>query len=466
MGCNRNFSIGQYTSAAEYKNTTHSMSSIRNISWIDDSYDNTGFSTETECSEACLSDSNCYAALFIYHRCRKQRYPFLYATRNENPIVAFIKVSSGEPQLQPPPPPKETIVRVPTNKALIRSVAVAAASIFGFSATVFFVYIIINRRSSYQKQCRNMETGLASGMAPRYFTYRKLVDATKNFTNTLGKGSYSTVFKGEVQLGDGTVMHIAVKRLEKRSWENERGFRTEMRTAGRAHHRNLVRLLGFCHEGSKFLLVYEHMSQGSLADLIFAPKEARPSWKKRADMAMEVAKGILYLHEGCETTIIHGDIKPDNVLVAEDGTAKVGDLGLAKLLISGQSKAYTTPKGTPMYQAPEWMGGVRELATPKVDVYSYGVLLLELITCRKYFQSKDMDGHYLLSGWAMKCLNESTLERLLPDEEVEVNKEELRKMVMVALWCVQKAPGNRKSMKEVVRMLGGKKSIPLPPDDV
>ncbi|KAK8966939.1 G-type lectin S-receptor-like serine/threonine-protein kinase RLK1 [Platanthera guangdongensis] len=488
MGCNRNFSVGQYAASAAAAteflfNTTYSISKLTNISWVDASYNNTGYATEKDCSDACLWDSNCYAALFSYHRCRKQRHPFLYArpSDDDDPTIAFIKVGSGEPQIPPPPPPQEIIDRVPTNKVLIQSVAVASASIFAFSAAVFFLYIIINRRSSYQKQCRNMEIGLAGGMAPRYFTYRKLVEATKNFTNPLGKGGYSTVFRGEVQLGDGKVMHIAVKRLEKLSWENERGFRTEMRAAGRAHHRNLVRLLGFCHEGGKFLLIYELMSQGSLADLIFEPKAdqldqmqkdaakaaARPSWKKRAGMAMDVARVILYLHEGCESTIIHGDIKPDNVLVAEDGTAKVGDLGLATLLMSGQSKVYTTPKGTPWYQAPEWMNGVRELATPKVDVYSYGVLLLELITCRKYFEREAVDGHYHLSGWAKKCLMESTLERMLPEnkEEEKVDEEELKKMVMVALWCVQKDPGNRKSMKEVVRMLGGKKSIPLPPDD-
>ncbi|KAK8952329.1 G-type lectin S-receptor-like serine/threonine-protein kinase RLK1 [Platanthera zijinensis] len=493
MGCNRNFSVGQYAApaaaaATEFLfNITYSITKLINISWVDDSYNNTGYAAEKDCSEACLWDSNCYAALFSYHRCRKQRQPFLYAgpSDEDHPTIAFVKIGSGEPQIPPPPPPQEIMDRVPTNKVLIQSVAVASASIFAFSAAVFFLYIIINRRSSYQKQCRNMEIGLAGGMAPRYFSYRKLLEATKNFTDPLGKGGYSTVFRGEIQLGDGKVMHIAVKRLEKLSWENERGFRTEMRAAGRAHHRNLVRLLGFCHEGGKFLLIYELMSQGSLADLIFEPKEtqldqmlkdaakaaARPSWKRRAGMAMDVATGILYLHEGCEYTIIHGDIKPDNVLVAEDGTAKIGDLGLAKLMMPRQSEAYTRSRGTGMYKAPEWTQGASDPITAKVDVYSYGVLLLELVSCRKYLLSEeDVEGVYVLSDWAYKCLMESTLERMLPkknkEEEEEVDKEELKKMVMVALWCLQKDPGNRKSIKEVVRMLGGKASIPVPPDDI
>lgn len=305
-------------------------------------------------------------------------------------------------------------------------------------------------------------------MAPRSFTYQQLKVARDGFTKPLDKGGFSTVFKGEISRNNGEEMSIAVKRLdEKLSSVNEKAFRTEMRVVGRAHHRNVVRLLGFCHEGPKWLLIYEYMSQGSLARLIYPSDkvQTRPGWKERAKVAMDVARGILYLHEGCETTIIHGDIKPDNVLVGKDGTAKIGDLGFAKLLRPRQTETYTNPRGTFMYNAPEWANDASEPVSPKVDVYSFGILLLELITCRKCLLGEAVNDCRILSDLVYKCLTESTLERLMADGE-HVDMGELKKMVMVALWCVQKAPGQRKTMKEVVRMLGGKMSIPMPPDSV
>ncbi|KAI0507746.1 hypothetical protein KFK09_013874 [Dendrobium nobile] len=463
MGCQRNFSMGQFI---KENNISYTIAKIANISWSDDAYAYTENSTEKECSESCLEDSNCYAALFFAHqRCSKQRHPLLYGRLSES-TVAFLKVGSGDMPLPTQSPLGEVVNVVPKRKTLFLIMALASALIFSVALTIFF--FCKNRGPSYQKLCRNMETGLAGGLAPRSFTHQQLVEATDGFIKSLGNGGFSTVFKGEIPLNNGEMMPIAVKRLdEKLSKETEKGFRTEMRAVGRAHHRNVVRLLGFCHEGPKWLLIYEYMSRGSLANLIFPvdKTQALPSWKQRTKIAMDVARGILYLHEGCETTIIHSDIKPDNVLVGDDDTAKIGDLGLAKLLRPRQSKTFTRQRGTWWYQAPEWRKEASEPVSPKVDVYSFGVLLLELITCRRRFLGEPVNDCIILSELAYKCLMESTFELLVPEGE-DVDKVELKKMVMVALWCVQKEPGHRKSMKEVVRMLGGKTSIAFPPDSV
>ncbi|KAL0917599.1 hypothetical protein M5K25_012673 [Dendrobium thyrsiflorum] len=463
MGCQRNFSMGQFI---KDNNISYSIAKIANISWSDDPYAYTDDTTEDECGESCSEDSNCYAALFFAHqRCSKQRHPLLYGRLSES-TVAFLKVGSGEMPLPPQSSLGEIVDVVPKRKTLFFIFAVASALFFSVAVTIFFFYK--NRSPSYQKLCRNMETGLAGGLAPRSFTHQQLVKATDCFTKSLGNGSFSTVFKGEIPLNNGEMMPIAVKRLdEKLSEETEKGFRTEMRAVGRAHHRNVVRLLGFCHEGPKWLLIYEYMSRGSLDNLIFPSDktQALPSWKERANIAMDVAKGILYLHEGCETTIIHSDIKPHNVLVGDDGTAKIGDLGLAKLLRPRQSKTYTRQRGTFWYQAPEWCREASEPVSPKVDVYSFGVLLLELITCRTRFLGERVNDCVILTDLAYKCLMESKLEQLVPAGE-DVDKVELKKMVMVALWCVQEEPGHRKSMKEVVRMLGGNMSVAFPPDSV
>ncbi|XP_020596091.1 G-type lectin S-receptor-like serine/threonine-protein kinase LECRK2 [Phalaenopsis equestris] len=463
MGCEKNFSMGQCVTD---NNFSYSITKLTNISWSDDPYTYSDHSTEKDCRDSCLHDCNCYAALFFScQRCSKQRLPLLYGRSIES-TVAFLKVGSGQMQLPPQLPAEEAIVKVPRRKTLLLSMALASVLIVSLAVTIIIFYK--NRDPSYKRLCRNMETGLSGGLAPRFFTYHQLGVVTDGFTKPLGKGGFSTVFRGEIPLNNGEVMPIAVKRLDKKlSAVNEKGFRTEMRAVGRAHHRNIVRLLGFCHEGPKWLLIYEYMSRGSLAHLIF-PKDkahARPSWKERSGMAMDVARGLLYLHEGCDNIIIHSDIKPENVLVGEDGTAKIGDLGLAKLLRPRQSETYTSPRGTFLYQAPEWRKDATEPVSPKVDVYSFGVLLLELITCRKYFLGDAENDSSILSELVYKCLIESTLERLVPEGE-NVNMAELKIMVMVALWCVQEVPGQRKSMKEVVRMLGGNMSIPMPPDSL
>ncbi|KAG0485225.1 hypothetical protein HPP92_009304 [Vanilla planifolia] len=488
MGCLRNFSMGQCAATNDSK-IHYSIARLANVGWNDDPYNYTNAATEKDCSNSCLEDCNCYAVLYENQRCRKQRQPLLYPRWSaDDQTVALLKVGSGEQ------PPTVEVKRVPSNKILLLSSTLASVLVMALAAGVFFLYT--TREPSYQKQCRNMETVMAGGMAPRSFTYGQLADATGGFKNLLGTGGFSTVYKGEIRLakptrrketearfsifkrkakqdgqtdlqkdhGTDEVMHVAVKVLKKMNRGDEKRFRIEMRAAGRAHHRNIVRLLGFCHEGTNFILVYEYIPKGSLANLIFDPKK-RPSWKERVDIALDVARGLHYLHEGCGSVIIHSDIKPQNVLIDEDGTAKITDLGLAKTLQPWESKAYTRPRGTVDYKAPEWKNKASEPVTSKVDVYSFGVLLLELVTCRTFFMEQALEGRYILSELAYKFLSESTLERLIPEGEM-VDQEELKKMVVLALFCLQRAPDNRPAMKDVVRILGGKMSMStqLPPN--
>ncbi|WOG82211.1 hypothetical protein DCAR_0101373 [Daucus carota subsp. sativus] len=135
--------------------------------------------------------------------------------------------------------------------------------------------------------------------------------------------------------------------------DGEKEFQNEMKVIGRTHHRNLVRLLGYCHDGPKKLLVYEYMVNGSLADNLFDPQNP-PRWDERIRIALEIARGILYLHEECETQIIHCDIKPQNILIDEYMSAKISDFGLAKLLKADQTNTNTGIRGTRGYVAPEW----------------------------------------------------------------------------------------------------------------
>jgi serine/threonine protein kinase len=195
------------------------------------------------------------------------------------------------------------------------------------------------------KRLKESETlVLTKGLTLNLFSYDELRRATKGFKDMLGKGSFGTVYKGALYKGKKLV---AVKRLEKLVEEGEREFRAEMRAIGRTHHKNLVRLLGYCAEGSKRLLVYEFMSNGSLADVLFKSIR-RPDWDERVRIALDVARGILYLHEECKAPIIHCDIKPQNILMDEFWVAKISDFGLAKLLMPDQMQIAGSRKEQPL----------------------------------------------------------------------------------------------------------------------
>ncbi|KAJ0976522.1 hypothetical protein J5N97_011996 [Dioscorea zingiberensis] len=291
--------------------------------------------------------------------------------------------------------------------------------------------------------------------APRFFSFHELCEGTKGFKEELGKGAFGTVFKGTF-FGKT----LAVKRLEKVVEEGEREFRTEMEMIGRTHHRNLVKLLGYCNEGSHRLLVYQFMSNGSLADLIFKGDQNRPDWKERFRIALDVARGINYLHEECETHIIHCDIKPQNILMDDYWTAKISDFGLAKLLMPTQTRTFTGIRGTRGYLAPEWYKNVP--ITVKTDVYSFGIVLLEILCCRKNMELEVDVDEIILSQWVYSCFLAGELEKLTLDEDVDMV--EFEKAVKVGLWCIQTDPILRPSMKNVIIMLEGYAKISPPPN--
>ncbi|KDO38717.1 hypothetical protein CISIN_1g0381681mg, partial [Citrus sinensis] len=239
----------------------------------------------------------------------------------------------------------------------------------------------------------------------------------------------------------------------------EREFQTEMKVIGRTHHRNLVRLLGYSLEVSKKILVYEYMSNGSLADILFNP-EKQPNWVERMGIARDIARGILYLHDECETQIIHCDIKPQNILMDENRCAKISDFGLAKLMKPDQTRTFTGIRGTRGYVAPEWHRNLP--ITVKADVYSFGVVLLEIICRRRCLDPNLPDDQVILEEWVYQCFENGNLSQLVEDEEVD--EKQLERMIKVALWCILDEPSLRPSMKKVLLMLEGTVEIPIPPN--
>ncbi|KAM4082615.1 hypothetical protein ACJW30_11G188600 [Castanea mollissima] len=288
----------------------------------------------------------------------------------------------------------------------------------------------------------------------RSLTYKDPEEATSGFKEELGKGSFGTVYKGVI--ASSYSRYVAVK--NKMITEGESEFKTEVIVIGQTHHKNLVRLLGYCDEGEHRILLYEFMHNGTLSSFLFGV--IRPSWQQRMQIALGIARGLMYLHEECSMQIIHCDIKPQNILLDDFFTAKISDFGLAKLLMNQQTWTLTGIRGTKGYVAPEWFKNTP--VTVKVDVYSFGVMLLEIICCRRCVEV-EMERAAILIDWAYECYSRERVERLVENDEESISDMKwVKKLVMVAIWCVQDVPLLRPSMREVTHMLEGILEISAP----
>ncbi|KAJ3707827.1 hypothetical protein LUZ61_011532 [Rhynchospora tenuis] len=283
----------------------------------------------------------------------------------------------------------------------------------------------------------------------RNFDYQELVDATDGFSqeNLVGKGGHAEVYKG--RLRDGEL--VAVKRLTKGKNEETRmgDFLSELGIIAHVNHPNSVQLLGFSAEGGLHM-VLKFSPHGSLASLLHGSKEGL-DWKVRYNIAIGIAEGLLYLHEGCHRRIIHRDIKASNILLTEDYQPQISDFGLAKWLPDKWPHHIVFPiEGTFGYLAPEYfMHGV---INEKTDVFAYGVILLELITGRRAVDSSRQS----LVIWAKPLLDQSKVKELVdPSLENAYDTKEMMQLLMVASMCIHHLSSARPSMNSVVRLLKG-----------
>ncbi|XP_042497540.1 probable LRR receptor-like serine/threonine-protein kinase At1g74360 [Macadamia integrifolia] len=286
------------------------------------------------------------------------------------------------------------------------------------------------------------------------FTYADLKTATGNFSSEriIGSGGFGTVYRG--QLPDGRV--VAVKKLQREGFAGEKEFKAEMEVLNCSGcewpHPNLVTLYGWCHNGNENLLVYEYMEGGSLEVKI--PDRMRLTWQMRLNVATDVARALVYLHHECFPSIVHRDVKASNVLLDKEGRARVTDFGLARVVDAGETHVSTMVAGTVGYVAPEY--GQMWHATTKGDVYSFGVLAMELATARRALD----EGEECLVEWARRVIRDEKDDDglgqgllVLLGSWLDKGLEEMCELLRVGMRCTAEAPQARPNMKEVLAML-------------
>ncbi|WVZ96057.1 hypothetical protein U9M48_041740, partial [Paspalum notatum var. saurae] len=423
----------------------HQLVQINNVSYFSYSvFMSLAISGTSEylCMQSCLIDCNCKAVVFQnyiydgdggYCLLLSEKMVVLFAEDSSNHFSAFVKIEG--------------------NRSGKRRIGIIVGLIAGFCLISILVCVAVWK--NYKKDEEPLFDGIPG--IPKRFSFDDLEIATDQFSIKLGGGGFGSVFKGKI-----CEETIAVKRLEGVEQGVEE-FLAEVKTIGRIHHFNLIRLIGFCAEKSHKLLVYEYLPNGSLDEWIF-PKSPvfTLSWKTRRNIILDIARGLSYLHEECEERIAHLDIKPQNILLDDKFNAKVSDFGLSKMINRDQSKVMTRMRGTRGYLAPEWLGSK---ITEKADIYSFGIVMIEIICGRANLDESQPDESIHLISLLQEKARSGQLSDLVDSSsnDMRFHMEEVVEAMKLAMWCLQVDSSRRPSMSTIAKVLEGVMSMEAPP---
>ncbi|CAN4104124.1 unnamed protein product [Withania somnifera] len=392
-----------------------------------------------DCEKMCLADCNCtaYSDLDVRNGGSGCLLWFgeLIDIRgfSQNEQNLFVRVAASELDRK----------RWKKRSALVAVISAVVATLVGFLA--WFSFQRRKRRRGSKFENEDMELPL--------FDFVTITSATENFSsaNVIGEGGFGPVYKGILPNGQ----EIAVKRQSKYSGQGVQELKNEIVLISKLQHRNLVKLLGCCLEGTERMLIYEFMPNTSLDYFIFDPRrKASLAWKNRFDIAMGISRGLLYLHQDSRLRIIHRDLKTSNILLDSDMKAKISDFGLAKIFGGDQVEGKTKRViGTYGYMSPEY--AVDGKYSVKSDVFSIGVIILEIVSGRKNRKFHDLEHYHNLLGHAWLLWTEGRALELIDECLKEsFTESEVLRCIQVGLLCVQKLPEDRPTMASVVFWLG------------
>lgn len=345
---------------------------------------------------------------------------------------------------------------------------------FAVSFLIFMSFLVWKRIIQRRKQetkttsssvydIQNMDYEFSNETGPKKFRYSDLVTATSNFSESrkLGQGGFGGVYKGYLK---NLNSHVAIKRISKNSTQGIKEYATEIKV----RHENLVQLLGWCHKKNDLLLVYEFMPNRSLDCHLYNKKENNNSltWRVRYKIGVDIAWALVYLHEEWSQCVLHRDIKSSNVMLDSSFNAKLGDFGLARVVSHEKGSRTTLIAGTRGYIAPEYV--FMGKAYKESDIYSFGVVLLEIASGRKAvdIHVKEMEGEMVISvvEWVWELYGNGRVgEAADPNLCGEYEVKEMERLLVVGLWCTYPEYKFRPSAREVIKVLNFEADLPVIP---
>ncbi|WZY96923.1 hypothetical protein YC2023_069252 [Brassica napus] len=415
----------------------------------------------SSCGSNCLLSSTCLASVSLSDgsgNCWQKQSGGSFITGYESPLVtttSYVKVCG--PVLRNGPLVATKGDHQTSKLKLI--LGVSAASV----VMIIIIVAVIVRAKKARKSDWNSEN-IEDIVMLKHYSYARVKRMTNSFANALGKGGFGTVYKGKLLDGN---QDVAVKIL-KESKGNGEEFINEVASMSRTSHVNIVSLLGFCYEGNKRAIIYEFMPNGSLDKFISEHMSTKMDWEKLYNIALGISRGLEYLHNRCVSRIVHFDIKPQNILTDKDLCPKISDFGLAKLCKNKESIiSMLDARGTAGYIAPEVFSKNFGVVSHKSDVYSYGMVVLEMIGARNIEtvqHSGSNNSSMYFPDWIYKDFEREQIMKIFGDHLSEEEEKIARKMVLVGLWCIQTNPTRRPAMIKVIEMLEGSlEALEVPP---